>query len=141
MGCGIDDAVALFEAMAPPFLEPGRAAKPSRMVLLDDPLFEAAEQPILAARAAWLESLPHPPGAPAGHVRSLVPLASILDLNRTIVGYEIGRLYGCLVETDAAIDPALAAAIVEGAAISDEAYHEAPAGAGHIAAGGSSGPV
>jgi aspartyl-tRNA(Asn)/glutamyl-tRNA(Gln) amidotransferase subunit A len=124
-GWSVDDAVAVYEAIAPPFLRNGRktrAAEKLRVCILDDPHTSDAIPEMKAAVARFADAF-----AKAGNAverpKSPIPFERLFKIQRSTTAYEAGRALHYLLEKPAgSVGEKIAALIHEGLAISSSQY-------------------
>ncbi|MFC3230075.1 amidase family protein [Marinibaculum pumilum] len=129
-GYRLADAVAVFQAIAPPYLAPAPATEaPDEVpvVVLDDPLHEEAE-PEVARALAQAAGVLSANGHRILRLAPPVPLGRILDAHRTVMEYELARVHEGL-QTAPLDDVALALreAISRGGWIEAAGYRQAQA--------------
>lgn len=122
LGAGIADAIAFLDALVPPLLRIGSDTEPRELFLLQDPLYELADVDVLATREDWASRI----GRPVRDLASPVRLTRLLELNRTVNGYEASRQYRTVADTRPdLLSPNMLKVIVEGNAITEDAYFDA----------------
>jgi aspartyl-tRNA(Asn)/glutamyl-tRNA(Gln) amidotransferase subunit A len=121
-GWSVDDAVSFYEAIQPAYMRDDLQALPkTKVVLIEDPLLDdASDEAMHACRdlhASFADKC-------AIESRSApVSMTRVLDLLRSIMHYELSRIYGRLLELPAGVvGQKFSEAIREGQAISDAQY-------------------
>jgi aspartyl-tRNA(Asn)/glutamyl-tRNA(Gln) amidotransferase subunit A len=122
-GWSVDDAVSFYEAIRPAYVRDDwqQALSKTKVVLIEDRLLDDASEEAMRAcknmHASFaskcvVESQPAP-----------ISMTRVLDLLRSIMHYELSRIYGRLLELPAGIvGQKFSEAIREGQAISDAQY-------------------
>ncbi|MDH3738343.1 MAG: amidase [Alphaproteobacteria bacterium] len=123
-GWSVADAVALFEAVCPAYLEPPTVGDDAvlRVVVLEDALFDEADPAILAAREAAAKLMASA-GHEVVHLHSPVPLKSLGQTQMHATEYELARVHAGLRDHPAEdVSVKLREAIERGGDISEADY-------------------
>ncbi|RAI02014.1 amidase [Acuticoccus sediminis] len=114
------DAIAMFEALAPPHVVPA-AAPLGGVLVLDDPLIFDMVPAMAAALERMVEAC-REAGIAVERARSPVPFEEIRQLHWRTMHYEVGRLHTRRLGAGDGISDRFRAVIEEGLGIDDETY-------------------